>query len=221
MINNFKGLKFPDEYLTRFFFKEKLYKKKNNVLELGCGNGNSLNLFYQYGWDTFGIDIDPINIKRAKNNFRILKKKFSFKNEYFFLKDDMLNFIKTNTKKKFNTIIFSNSIYYLESDKIIKILTLIRDNNIKKNSQFFFRIRLDNDERKHLSKKISKNTYKINFKFTNEYGSLNTFFSKIQFLKILKNIFKVKKIITLNNKYENIVNNKIITNSDLVLWFKI
>ena len=190
-------------------------------MELGCGNGNSLNLFYQYGWDTIGIDIDPINIKRAKNNFKILKKKFSFKNKYFFLKDDMLNFIKTNTKKKFNTIIFSNSIYYLESDKIIKILTLIRDNNIKKNSQFFFRIRLDNDERKHLSKKISKNTYKINFKFTNEYGSINTFFSKIQFLKILKNIFKIKKIINLNNKYENIVNNKIITNSDLVLWFKI
>ena len=122
MINNFKGLKFPDEYLTRFFFKEKLYKKKNNVLELGCGNGNSLNLFYQYGWDTIGIDIDPINIKRAKNNFRILKKKFSFKNKYFFLKDDMLNFIKTNTKKNLIRLFFLIVFITLSQIKLLKFL---------------------------------------------------------------------------------------------------
>ena len=221
MINNYKGLKFPDEYLTRFFFKEKLYTKKNNVLELGCGNGNSLNLFYQYGWEVFGVDNDPVSIKRANGNFKMLKTKFKFKNKYFFLKEDMFNFINKNTKKKFNTIIFSNSIYYLDSYKIVKILKLIKKKNIKKNTNFFFRIRLDSDDRKLLSKKIEKNTYKINFKFTNEYGCLNTFFSKNQFLKILKDIFKIKKITALNNKYENIFNKKIITNSDLILWFKV
>ena len=34
-IKKIKGLKFPDEYLTRFFFKNKLFKKKEVLLSLG------------------------------------------------------------------------------------------------------------------------------------------------------------------------------------------
>ena len=42
MIHKINGLKFPDEYIIKFFFNEKLEKKRGKVLELGCGNGNNL-----------------------------------------------------------------------------------------------------------------------------------------------------------------------------------
>jgi hypothetical protein len=44
-IKKIEGLKFPDEYLIRFFFKNKLFNKKGDVIEFGCANGNNLSLF--------------------------------------------------------------------------------------------------------------------------------------------------------------------------------
>ena len=41
-IREFRGLKFPDEFLTRFFFKYGHDRRTGRVVELGCGNGNNL-----------------------------------------------------------------------------------------------------------------------------------------------------------------------------------
>jgi hypothetical protein len=48
-IRNTLGLKFPDEYVTRFYFKKGLQSLAGTALELGCGNGNNLALFYVSG----------------------------------------------------------------------------------------------------------------------------------------------------------------------------
>ena len=49
IIKEIKGLKYPDEYFIKFFFKHKLYQKYNiKVLEFGCGNGNNLMLPLEY-----------------------------------------------------------------------------------------------------------------------------------------------------------------------------
>ena len=71
MLRKLKGLKFPEEFLTRFFFKEKLFKHKGHVLELGCGNGNNLTLFNQFGWRTTGVDINNRNIKKLEKEKKL------------------------------------------------------------------------------------------------------------------------------------------------------
>ena len=49
-IKDIKGLKYPDEYFIKFFFKNELHKKQNlKYLEFGCGNGSNLMLPFQYG----------------------------------------------------------------------------------------------------------------------------------------------------------------------------
>ncbi len=49
MLKEIKGLKFPDEYFIKFFFKNKLNQNNNiKVLEFGCGNGNNLALCLEY-----------------------------------------------------------------------------------------------------------------------------------------------------------------------------
>jgi SAM-dependent methyltransferase len=217
MIKKFKGLLFPDEYIIKFFFKKKLNKIKDNVLELGCSNGNNLNLFYNYGWNVTGVDNNKRNILDAKHNFSISKKKLSTKNNFFFFKKDMVEFIKDQKKLKFNTIIFSNSLYYLKHEKIIEILNLIKD-KINNKTNIFFRVRLKGDQRAKMSKKISKFTHLINFNNTNEINCFNTFFSKKEFLDLLNRIFKIKSETSLEIKYENLINNKIFINNDLIFW---
>ena len=217
MIKEFKGLLFPDEYVIKFFFKKKLQKIKNNVIEFGCSNGNNLNLFYNYGWNVTGIDINEKNIINAKHNFSIHKKKLSAKNNYFFVKKDMYDFIKDQKELKFNTIIFANSLYYLPYEKIIELLYFIKS-KIKNNINIFFRIRLRGDERAKMAKKISKFTYLIKFNTTHEMNCCNTFFSKKEFLDLINKIFKVKHKTSLEIKYENLINNKIFINNDLILW---
>lgn len=44
-LSDIDGLKFPDEYVIKFFFKEGLHKNSAKVLELGCANGNNARLF--------------------------------------------------------------------------------------------------------------------------------------------------------------------------------
>jgi len=217
MIKQLKGLQFPDDYLIKFFFKTKLNKKKKNVLELGCSNGNNLNLFFNYGWNVTGVDNNKKNIINAKHNFKVLKKKLFLKNNYFFFEEDMLSFIKKQDNLSYDTIIFANSLYYLEYQKIIEILDCIK-NKISKKTNIFFRIRLSGDQRAKMSKKISKFTHLINFKNTNEINCLNTFFTKQKFITMIKNKFNVKSETSLEIKYENLINNKIFFNNDLVFW---
>ena len=131
MIKQLQGLLFPDDYLVKFFFKTKLNKRKKNVLELGCSNGNNLSLFFNYGWNVSGVDSNLKNILNAKHNFKILKKKLFLKNNYLFFKEDMLSFIKKQDNLSYDTIIFANSLYYLEYQQIIEILDCIKN---KKNT---------------------------------------------------------------------------------------
>jgi len=95
-ITKIKGLKFPDEFFIRFFFKNKLNTKKLKYIEFGCGNGNNLLLPYEYGNEIIGIDYNKDAIEMAKYNFSLLKGKYKFYNA------DMRNFVKE--KKIFSLI---------------------------------------------------------------------------------------------------------------------
>ena len=216
MIHKINGLKFPDEYIIKFFFNEKLEKKKGKVLELGCGNGNNLSLFSSYNWKTLGVDNSKMNIKNATKNFNLC----SSKNKNFtFLCSDMLKYLLSIKKIDSDVVILCNSIYYQHYDDIISTLNLLKLKT-KKSTLFFFRVRLNNDSRKMLSKKIYNNTYKLKKNLTNEKGAIITLFEPKKFLNILQNIFKPSKISYLKNGGENFLKKKIVFNSDLILWFK-
>ena len=142
-------------------------------------------------------------------------------NSFRFFKEDMLLYLVKNKYLNFDTIVFSNSIYYLEYEKIIQILNIIKKKNIKKNFIIFFRIRLNGDYRIKISKKIKKNTYLITRDDTNELGCVNTFFTEKSFLKLIKSIFKIRVNYSLKITYDNLIKNKIIPGNDLILWFKL
>ena len=51
-----RGLKYPDEFVIRHFFRRGLHQKTGRVVELGGGTGNNLSLYAAYGWDLVDVD---------------------------------------------------------------------------------------------------------------------------------------------------------------------
>ena len=217
-----RGLKFPDEAVIRFFFKERLNNFKGSVLELGCGNGNNLKLFYEYGYDVTGLDLIASQINDAELNFKALKTENNLLNNYEFIQDNMLNFFEKSFIGLNNIILFPSSLFYLEYQDIIRVLELIKK-NVKPRTYLFFKLLTDMDYRFQNSNKIpvSKYSYRINFKETAEHGQIITFLSCKEWQDLLKNFFTFEHLNALNLNFENIQEGIITNNSNIIIYGKL
>ncbi len=117
-VTKIKGLKYPDEYFVKFFFRNGLQNRKNlHFLEFGCGNGSNLMLPYSFEHTVTGIDYDKNHISNAKHNFQWLKAETDYK----FYADDM-----RETVKRFDFIadvlILPSVIYYISKEEFIDSL---------------------------------------------------------------------------------------------------
>ena len=79
MLSNVEGQKYPDDYVIKAFLKTGLHKDKKTVIELGCGDGNNLMLFREFGWSVVGVDYNIKSLKRAKKNLNLIKQKKNIK----------------------------------------------------------------------------------------------------------------------------------------------
>jgi len=146
VLTSIRGLKFPDLYVTKFFFKEKLHLKesKGKVLELGCGNGNNLILFRAYGYETIGVDVDKKAIEDANYNFKLLFGK----NGYHFVESNFLNFpvIEKFLKEPLDVLLISNSLYYVRREDFFTLLKFLKD-TLRGKLKIFLRFRSPRDSR--------------------------------------------------------------------------
>jgi len=211
-----KGLKFPDTYLIRFFFKEVLQNMKGgNVIEFGCGSGNNLYLFNIYGFYTAGIDINPINIQNAKENFeKILKAE---KNSYEFIAGNMLdeNILK-NLNKTFDILLLPNIIYYITKTDLYKFLNFL-PKYLSSNFLFFLRFRTPRDGRAS-ALVFEKEVAFLKSDITNEKGTVQTFYEEYEMVEILKEFFKIKKLKLFHIYEEWEARDRKIFNSDIIIW---
>lgn len=222
LISEIQGLKYPDEYIIRFFFKENLYKRSGRVLELGCGNGNNLMLFYHYGWDAVGIDNSKPAIKAARNNFSKTQRIYKLKNKFEFLLDDMVSYVQQYSSMSFDVLLLPNSIYYLDYDRIICLFDKFKQNKIiSDKSLIFVSIRSLSDYRYGRGRKLSENTYRLTIKETDEENSVVTFMSESSIVKILHNVFHFDYLYTFHKDYDNLQNGCLVSNSDIILWGKL
>src|SRR5687768_18234432 len=67
-LRTIRGLKFPDEFVVRHFFKRGLAERTGRVLELGCGTGNNLSVYQAWDWACVGIDYDASALDAARHN---------------------------------------------------------------------------------------------------------------------------------------------------------
>jgi SAM-dependent methyltransferase len=222
MLKDLEGLKFPDEFVTRFFFKEGLDKKKGRVLELGCGNGNNLSMFYQYGWDVTGVDIDKGIIGKAKNNFDKCQNLYGFKNAYNFYAKDMVNFAAAQHDSIFDVLVLAGSVDYLDYPQIIKLLSLIKENKIMKDgSWIFIRLRTPHDYRYGRGERCGEKTFKLTIKETGEQGCLLTFLTESELIALLEVNFYFKYKQIFHSNFDNLQNGYMVSNANIIFWGQI
>ncbi len=222
LITELEGLKFPDEYVTRFYFKEGLDKTNGKVLELGCGNGNNLLMFYQYGWEVVGIDISKHFIKQAERNFRLSEKYYGLSNRFTFFAQDMLNFVRNYNGQSFDVLLLPNVICYLRYTQILKLFSEIRENKVIDNNSFIFiRTRSPQDYRYRRGKKCGDKTFKLQIEETGEKGCLNTFLLESELEAIIENEFCLDFKRIFQCRFDNYQSGCFIANSDIIFWGKV
>jgi SAM-dependent methyltransferase len=220
-IPEIKGLKYPDDYIIKFFFKNNLSQSNGTVLEIGPSNGNNLLLFYEYGWNVTGVDISSEAISMANENFARCQSMYNLKNSYIFHEMDMIDYVKNNYNK-FDIILLPGSFYYTNIFNINKLFESIAANRmLNDNGLFFLRFRSPEDYRYGKGEKIGHQTFRFNFDTTGEKNCINTFFFGEELLGLLNQYFKLENIVNVKNHFENIQDDQLINNSDTIIWANI
>jgi SAM-dependent methyltransferase len=220
-IPDLQGLKFPDEYISRFFFKEKLNQNIGSVLELGCGNANNLLLFYEYGWNVTGVDIDTNVLKQAADNFSLTSHLYNHQNTFCFDVNDMLEFVE-KTEKSYDIVLMPGSFYYSDIFYINKLFQLIQKKNIlKENGLLFLRFRTPKDYRYGKGERLGSQTFRFDFNETGELNCINTFFKEHEMIELLNKYFKLDRMQLFRIEFDNIQQDTMIHNSDVIVWANI
>jgi len=219
LLKEIKGMKFPDLYITKFFFKEGLDKSTGKVIEFGCGNGNNLWLFYSYGYDVCGIDISERAIENAKFNF---KKLFSHdESEYLFIKDNILNLGKIKETiligKKFNLLLFPNIVSYIKKDQFRKLMQEIVD-ILDEKGEIFIRFRSPRDMRVGMGRKIGDGEYILCNEITGEDGAVLSVYEESEMLYTLSLSLKLRDYKIFHLYEENYHTDRKVLNADIVIW---
>jgi cyclopropane fatty-acyl-phospholipid synthase-like methyltransferase len=216
LISETKGTKFPDPYIVQFFYKEGLDKTTGKVLELGSGNGHNLMLFYQYNWKTLGLDMDIKQLENGEKNFLKMELEPFFQH----IRQEGNAFVGGYSGTPFEAVLVSNALTYLPNDKIDSLFNSM-NRVIDKGSFLFIRTRTPDDYRFAKGEKLSENSYILDIKETGEEGRINTFFSEPELNSLLDSRFDFSYKYFLNNKYDTLQDNIIISNSDIIFWGKV
>lgn len=210
---NMLGLRYPDDYVIRFFFKNNLHQKTGRVLEFGCGSGNNLRLFQDFGWDVSGLDIDPDQLESAQHNLA--------DGQNVSLECVDLSKGLPPLEGQFDVLLMPNINCYLQREAFVQLLRaskpLIVDQGL-----YFLRSRNPNDWRAGKGEKIERNGFVLNRTETGEFGLTNVFYEASELIAMFRTHLGASDPISLMRvRYDNIQNDTVITNDDYVLWGKI
>jgi hypothetical protein len=218
-IKDIKGLKYPDEYFIKFFFKYQFHNKKDlTFIELGCSNGCNLMLPFQYNFTTLGVELNETLCEYANDNFNNLCENHN----YTFHAQDMREFCHNSANIQADVLVLASSIYYIPQEDFILLLKDIRQNNlIKQNIPFYIRFREVDDFRNGKGKQIEANSYILQNGITGEDGLFCEFYKTEQMIDILIKELNLREFEVMSLQYENIQNNSKVNNSEVVIWGRI
>jgi len=212
ILSQIEGLKFPDEMVTRFFFKNQLHQRCGTVLELGCGNANNLSLFAAYGWECIGLDISSTLIDQGKYNFAI-QGYSPARLEVLDLNEALPDF------GPIDVLLMPSSIYYVHPIRAREIILQV-GSTLQKNGFVFCRFRTPDDYRYGRGIKIGPDCFKLNIDETSEYGCVNTFYQVDAMLELLEPCqLAPDQIKIMNLSFDNLgLNGKMISNQEVIMW---
>lgn len=203
-----RGLKYPDEFVARHFFKRGLEKRTGRVLELGCGTGNNLGLYAAYGWALTGLDYDKDALGDARWNL-----------------GDTPDLIQADLTGKlppleapYDVLLIANLLCYL-TDKQARARLAELKSMLSRNAEVFVRTRLVDDYRYGRGAEEEPDGFRLATPETGEEGLFNLFYTEAGLVTLLTKTLGLTKVQTFRVRFDNLQNGKRVPgNSDIVIW---
>ncbi len=212
-IAQLRGMRYPDEYLVRFFYKQGLHLSPGRVLELGCGSANNLIHFSAYGWEAVGIDFDVQSIADGRYNLS------SSGLEGQMIQHDLNVGLPQDLHGPFQALLLPSTLYYLNRDAA---WLCMRESAgmLSPGAAIYLRMRLPDDHRVGRGALEGPSAWRLDIEYTGEKGALNVFWDEHELLDLLAETLNLtpKRLTLLRVAYENVQDDKLIRNSDLVIW---
>jgi len=211
-----RGLKYPEAYVIRFFFKNGLHNTPGRVLEAGCGNGCNLRLFREYDWETVGIDVSPQAICDGEANFAAMS---SAQGQYRFIQHDLSNGLPQGLEGPFDCVLFPSSLYYIPRASAVQVFRDAR-RLVRSGAAFYLRMRTLADFRCGRGDPVEPNGVRLTTEITGEHGVLNVFYHDHELVDILRDCLGAEpsRMQILHVDYQNLQNDVVVSNSDIVIW---
>lgn len=207
-ITEIRGLKFPDEFVVRHFFKQGLANQTGRVLELGCGTGNNLALYAQYGWTVTGVDYDPSALEDARWNLG---------DEPVLIQADLSDGLP-GLHGRFDALIIPNLLCYLTLEQARTVLIGLKP-LLAPGCHVFIRTRLIDDYRYSRGEMIEADGFRLDTPETGEAGLFNLFYTPAGLVGLLDQTLGLVERQELAVRFDNIQSgHRVPGNSDLVVW---
>lgn len=207
-LNEIRGLKFPDEFVVRHFFKRGLQTRPGRVLELGSGVGNNLALYGEYGWRLTGVDYDAAALEDARWNL----------GEAAELIQADLSQGAPPLAGRFEALIIPNLICYLTRDQAVAALSAIRA-HLAPACEVFVRTRLVDDYRYGRGAPEGPDGFRLATPETGEAGLFNRFYTQAGLVELLEETLGLTERCELAIRFDNLqAGVRVPGNSDLVVW---
>lgn len=207
-LREIRGLKYPDEFVVRHFFKRGLGDRTGRVLELGSGTGNNLSLYQTWGWTCVGVDYDAGALADARHNL-----------------GDGPDFIQADLSKglpplsgPFDALIIPNLLCYLTLSQAKAVLNGLKP-LLSPNAEVFVRTRLVDDYRYGRGTEEEPDGFRLATPETGEAGLFNRFYTQAGLVELMVETLGLTDRAELAIRFDNLqAGRRVYGNSDLVVW---
>ena len=209
-LREIKGLKFPDAFVTRWFFKQGLDRRPGRMLELGSGTGNNLALPLAYDWAVTGVDLQSGALADARFNLGDAPK---------LIEADLSKGLPALDDAPFDAVMIPNLLCYLRTVEAERVLSALVA-QLAPNADVFLSTRLIDDHRYAKGEEVEPRTWRLATEETGEAGLINRFYDAGELEALLARTLGLYDIAALHAHFENIQAGGRVANSDLIVWGK-
>jgi SAM-dependent methyltransferase len=203
-----RGLKYPDEFVARHFFKRGLHQRSGRVVELGGGTGNNLSLYAAYGWTLVNVDYSAQALEDSRWNL----------GEVATIEADLSRGLPDLGEDLIDVLLIPNLLCYLTDSQARDVLTAARA-KLAPHAEVFVRTRLVDDYRRGKGAEEEPNGWRLNTPETGEAGLFNLFYTPDGLVKRLVDELGLTDPTALKVSFDNVQNGvRVAPNSDLVVW---
>ncbi len=207
-LREIRGLRFPDEFLVRWFFRTRLDTRPGRVVELGCAAGANLGLFQEFGWTVEGADIDRVSLDNARWNLG---------DDVPLIEADLSRATPPELAGPYDALLLPSSIYYLG---FVAAERLIADMapRLRPGCEVYLRVRLVDDYRFGRGEEVAPLTFRLDTPETGEAGLINQFYTEGSVIDLLRRTLDLRELVPLRLRFDNVQSGRLVPgNSDLIL----